>query len=164
MKKISKRLTVVIAVLFTAALSLCAGTTVYLFVPAIGNMDVTLLIDGEEVCDLNTPVGKTTNFHTFKIPSTQSKKGWVEIEFGQEGKVLLAVSLVYTNFLNLEKSTFQAETQLDLVDGETIYVDLARKGWNDCQLKFLDEKKGAKKLADKKAFRLPKVEYCNENE
>ena len=157
MKKISKRLTVVIAVLLTAALSLCAGTTVYLFVPA-------LLIDGEEVCDLNTPVGKTTNFHTFKIPSTQSKKGWVEIEFGQEGKVLLAVSLVYTNFLNLEKSTFQAETQLDLVDGETIYVDLARKGWNDCQLKFLDEKKGAKKLADKKAFRLPKVEYCNENE
>ena len=68
MKKISKRLTVVIAVLLTAALSLCAGTTVYLFVPALGNMDVTLLIDGEEVCDLNTPVGKTTNFNTFKIP------------------------------------------------------------------------------------------------
>ena len=95
MKKISKRLTVVIAVLLTAALSLCAGTTVYLFVPALGNMDVTLLIDGEEVCDLNTPVGKTTNFHTFKIPSTQSKKGWVEIEFGQEGKVLRRPSLIW---------------------------------------------------------------------
>lgn len=162
MYRIYKRLTVLIAVLIVSALSLCAKTTVYLFIPSLGNSDVTLLIDGEEICDLNTPVGKTTNYHTFKIPCTQSKKGWVEIEFGQEGKVLLAVSMVYTNFLNLEKSTMQAETQLDLVDGETLYVEIARKGLNDCKLMLLDEKKGMKKLADKKAYELPKVEYDNE--
>ena len=64
MKKISKRLTVVIAVLLTAALSLCAGKTVYLFVPALGIMVVTLLIDGEEVCrQLN--ISKRT-LHTYR--------------------------------------------------------------------------------------------------
>ena len=139
-----------------------AKTKVILFIPKVGNTDFTLFIDGEKTAKLNTPIVKTTDYSTFKIPLKQSQPGWVEIDFANEGKVLLSVSMEYTNFMTLDKNTMQAETQIDLQDDDTIYLELGRKGLNDCKLKILDEKKGVKKLADKKLFELPKLEINNE--
>lgn len=143
---------------------ICASskTTVYLFIPKVANTDITLFIDGQQIAKLNTPVSKTTNDAIFKIPYKQQQSGWVEIEFANDEKVLLAVSMDYTNPMSLKKSTMQAESQLDLQDGETIYLEISRKGWTDCQLKILNEKKGLKKINDKKAYELPKIEINND--
>lgn len=139
-----------------------AQSKVYLFIPKVGNTDFTLFIDGEQMAKLNTPTAKTTDNSAFKIPLKQNMPGWVEIDFANEGKALLAVSMEYTNFMTLEKNTMQAETQLDLTDGETIYIEVARKGFSDCQIKVLDEKKANKKINDKKSYQLPKIEVNNE--
>lgn len=150
----------VVALLTVVAAS--AKTTVYLFIPKVGNTDFTLFIDGEKMANLNTPTVKTTNNPAFKTPLKQNQPGWVELEFANEGKAVVAVRMDYTNFMSLEKSTMQAESQLDLQDGETLYIEVARKGWSDCQLKMLDQKKGQKKLGDKKAFELPKIVINND--
>lgn len=139
-----------------------AKTNVYVFVPKMGNTDISLMIDGEKKCSLNAPIVKTMNNEMFKIPMKQSQAGWVEIEFENEGKVLLSISAVYTNFMNLTKTTMQGEIQLDLQDDEPIYIDMARKGWSDMQLKVLNAKKGEKKLADKKAYEFPKLVINND--
>lgn len=153
-------LSIVLAILSGVCAS--AKTTVYLFIPKVGNTDFTLYVDGQETAKLNTPTVKTTDNSAFKIPLKQNQPGWVEVEFANEGKALLAVSMVYTNFMTLEQNTMQAESQLDLQDGETIYLEIARKGWNDCKLKTLEEKKGVKKLNDKKSYALPKIEINND--
>lgn len=145
-----------------SAITVSAKTTVYVFIPKVGNTDFTLFIDGKQKCKLNTPTIKTTNNSAFKIPVKQNQPGYIEIEFENEGKSLLSVSMEYTNFMTLEKNVMQAEVQLDLVDGETIYLDVARKGWSDMKFKELDTKKGSKKLENKKLYQLPTLVIDNE--
>jgi len=154
----------ILATVLASVTVICASaqSKVYLFIPKVGNTDFTLFIDGEQMAKLNPPTAKTTNNSAFKIPLKQNMPGWVEIDFTNEGKVLLAVSMEYTNFMTLEKNTMQAETQIDLNDGETIFLEVARKGWNDCQIKVLDEKKENKKKNDKKSYQLPTIEVNNE--
>lgn len=157
-----KRLILATLLAFVTVICASAQSKVYLFIPKVGNTDFTLFIDGEQKAKLNTPTAKTIDNSAFKIPLKQSMPGWVEIDFTNEGKVLLAVSMEYTNSMTLEKNTMQAETQIDLNNGETIFIEVARKGWNDCQIKVLDEKKATKKKNDKKSYQLPKIEVNNE--
>ncbi len=156
------KLVFVMAIILVSAISVSAKTTVYVFIPKVGNTDFTLLIDGEQKCKLNTPTIKTTDNSAFKIPLKQNQPGYIEIEFENEGKNLLSVSMEYTNSMTLEKNVMQAEIQLNLQDGETIYLDVARKGWSDVKLKELDMKKGIKKLANKKLYQLPSIVIDNE--
>lgn len=150
-------------VVMGVVLPISAKTTVVLFTPALSNSDAYMEIDGKKVCDLNAPI-----FKTISMPSDYQKnfegrqKGMMEMDFDNEGKVLVTLVCINTNCKNLKKTTLQAEKQLDLIDGETIYIELAGKGWSDMQIKTLNEKKAQKKLKDKKRYIFPAIEYHND--
>lgn len=77
--------------------------------------------------------------------------------FDTEGKVVISVVTDYTNCINLKHTILKGEIQLDLEDGETYYLNVTGKGFNDMQIKKMDDKKAEKCLSDKKWKELPPV-------
>lgn len=148
MKKYFSLLVVsIIAFAFNTAM---AESTVYLFLKSLGNTDVGIAVNGKNVCDMNAAIKKTMNNEMFKVPLKLAKDCTRKLIFNKEGKVVISATLVYTNPMKNTKNTMKGETQLDLVDGETYYVEITNKGLTDVQLKIMEDKKGVKRLAQKK--------------
>ena len=147
MKKLFLMVAIMIAFVFSSA---NAESNVYLFLKSIGNTDVQVSINGKRVCNMNAATKKTMNNDMFKIPLRLSKDCTRKLIFNKEGKNVISVTMDYTNPMKETVTTMKAETQLDVADGETYYVEITNKGLTDVQLKVMDEKKGAKRLAEKK--------------
>lgn len=147
MKKLFLLVAIMIAFVFSSA---NAESNVYLFLKSIGNADVQVSINGKRVCNMNASIKKTMNNDMFKIPLRLSKDCTRKLIFNKEGKNVISVTMDYTNPMKETVTTMKAETQLDVADGETYYVEITNKGLTDVQLKVMDEKKGAKRLAEKK--------------
>lgn len=147
MKKLFLLVAIMIAFVFSSA---NAESNVYLFLKSIGNADVQVSINGKRVCNMNAATKKTMNNDMFKIPLRLSKDCTRKLIFNKEGKNVISVTMDYTNPMKETVTTMKAETQLDVADGETYYVEITNKGLTDVQLKVMDEKKGAKRLAEKK--------------
>lgn len=147
MNKLFLLVAIMIAFVFSSA---NAESNVYLFLKSIGNADVQVSINGKRVCNMNAATKKTMNNDMFKIPLRLSKDCTRKLIFNKEGKNVISVTMDYTNPMKETVTTMKAETQLDVADGETYYVEITNKGLTDVQLKVMDEKKGAKRLAEKK--------------
>lgn len=158
-----KKILIAICIL-VSVISVNAKTTVYLFVSSLMNSDLTLMIDGETQCKLNTPTIKTKSFDDFKMPLCTSQPGWIEIEFENEGKVLLAIKMVYNNptDIGLDHPNYFAEYLLNMQDQEVVYLKFGPKGWSDVFITELKKGKGKKELKKDKYFQLPKLVINNE--
>jgi len=137
----------IIAFAFNTAM---AESTVYLFLKSVANTDARIAVNGKDICDMNAAIKKVMNNDMFVIPMKQAKDCTRKLIFNKEGKVVISATLVYTNPMKNKTTTMKGETQLDLVDGETYYVEITNKGLTDVQLKIMEEKKGEKRLAQKK--------------
>ncbi len=149
-------LCVIIAAL-THAIPSSAQSTVYFFFPSLGNIESTLKLNGEELCELRGPVKKVyapipphMNYES-TIYSACKRKCILR----EEGKVLFAIDMKFLNAVNGDISNYACELQLNLVDGDVHYVNVIRHGFSDIQFEEVSGKKAEKLLKDKQYIELP---------
>lgn len=155
----SKALLVLLAISFIG-INAMAKSTVYLFTKGLMNSDVKVKINGDVVTNLNGPVKKTiksdwaTKWATDCIISADCYR---MINFNEEGKIIVSVEIVRTDFRDLSTKTYYGEVQITLTPESVHYLQIASKGLFDLQLKEIKEKTSQKYL--KKFVELPTYDY-----
>lgn len=145
----------IIAVL-THAIPSLAQSTVYFFFPSLGNIESTLKLNGEELCELRGPVKKVyPPISSMKYESIIYSACKRKCILKEEGKVLFAIDMKFLNAVNGDISNYACELQLNLVDGDVHYVNVIRHGFSDIQFEEVSGKKAEKLLKDKRYVELP---------
>lgn len=131
-----------------------ADSTVYLFVPSVGNMyNGTLEINGDVVIPFQGSVKKEVKapgWYPMKFYNAYKKK----LTFKQEGKIVLRFT---SDKFDAKTGTtaqkyWMAEIQFNLSEGSVHYAKLAPKGFSNCQFKIITEKEAEKMIKDNKKY------------
>ena len=130
-----KKFCLLFILLIGAGLSVNAESTVNVFVRSLPNPNVTLYIEGEEVCDMNGTVEKIYSANVVKVASC-----YRAIKVKREGEVTFKVVYEYTVPTDGSKKYFEAENTLTLTDGETYNLNLSYKGLKHIELAVPKEK------------------------
>lgn len=144
--------------LFLGVMSVSAQSTVYFFVPSIGNCECALKMNGDSIAQLRGPYKKTINNSVFKVPYVVYDDAYKKCTFKEEGKVIFVVDYRYQIPSTLETKQLLAEIQINLSEGSVHYIRMAPKGMYNMQLKEITEKDAQKYF--KKSAELP--EYIQE--
>lgn len=153
-----------IAVIMLGAVYAGAMSTIYVFNDwrgGAGRPACTLFINGVEVGSLLGEESKRINcssWNDFEIPAITYNKAVRPCIVDKEGKTVFSIEMQWTNMLNTEEVyKYADECQLDLVDGETYYIQLKRKGLTKMQFIELKPKDGEKLLKKNKYELLDEV-------
>ncbi len=139
-----------IALSFFAYIETLAESNVYIFYPEVlsateGNStrpEATICINGDTQMPVYGKCKRTFDANTsLRRPLYYYSGGVQKCIFNSEGKVVITYTFNHINGMNLTKTPFLVEIQLDLIDGETYYVEFSRK-----KAKLLPNKKGENKL------------------
>lgn len=143
-----KKIFLLTSIILCFFLNSAAESTLYFFVTSLASSDAQLYIDGKEIAPMNGSIKKTMDGNgMFKIDYVVRQKCFRKLIFQNEGKVVVSVKLVFTDCMNLKKTTHMAEFPIDLENGETYYLEFKGKGFNDCQIKKVEQKKADKWLS-----------------
>ncbi len=132
-----------------------AESTVYIFLRKLPNTVVNVKINGKKAFDMQGKYLKEQNVAGFKVPLTHRSACMKECVVKKDQKLIMGVELEYVIPTSGEVTHYLSEMQLNLLDGDTYFIDIAPKGMTDFQLKMLDEKKGLKLLNSSKYEKLP---------
>lgn len=138
------------------ASKLSAQSTVYIFLPKIGNHECFIYMNGEKLFEMRGPLKKTYNLGEdystpYRIYSACQKKAI----FQEEGKIILSFKSTFTYAKNGNTTDLAAEIQLNLTPGSVHYVKITNKGLNDVKMLEIKEKEGLKLLNNKSYVKLP---------
>lgn len=154
-----KKTMMLITVLLIAVTKVSAQSTVYVFAPTLSNSEASLLMNGNVIGSILGPLKKEISpVSPMKIPHRTYKPTYKKCTIKEEGKVLFAAYIKFTNGINLNVSEHTAEIQLNLSEGSVHYIRVSPKGLNNIQFKEISEKDAKKYF--KKNYELP--EYIQE--
>ncbi len=142
-----KRILFFLTLAFAVLTKVHAESNVYVFVKGMYNCDITIAVNGTEVCDLNGSVAKTMDVYGGGT-MTKRESCYRKIVVNGEGKIVLTGTMLYTVPTTGNVNPYKGEISLDIEDGETYYLQLTSKGIHDMQIKEV-KPKDAKKWEQK---------------
>ncbi|MBQ8366517.1 MAG: hypothetical protein IJX40_02155 [Alistipes sp.] len=153
MKLYQKMMLAIAAILFTSTL-VSAQSTVYVILSEVTNTECQISINGEPCFEMCGSIKKIyDSIPPYTVSDTVVKHPCVtKCTINEEGKVLFAADLDFTNVGNGDVYKYAAETQLNLVDGATYYIKILPKISNDFVIEVITQKE-AEKIFKKKGVK-----------